>query len=100
MLSGIRTGTFTVFEHECGVVSNLTNQTQRLLMVFFRFIMVSHKDIGRDTAIGYNAMNSLYLLQIVLTGIFSVHEFQNLITSTLCREMDMVAEVGFFCDSL
>ena len=43
-----------------------------------------------------DALDGGYLVQIFLTCVLAVHEFQNLVASALGREVDMFTEVGLF----
>ena len=93
MTGGKSAGTLRVFEHKSGVETYLTHQGERLLEVFFGFVVIAHKDIGRDAAAGDNAADGIYLLQIILAGVFAVHQFQYPVAAALGGEMYMAAEI-------
>ena len=67
-------------------------------MIFLRFGMETGKYICRQTTIGDDTTNSIHTFQIPLTGIFTIHQFQDARTPTLYRQMDMLAYIGNLCD--
>ena len=58
--------------------------------------MIAYEDIGGQTATRDDAFDSRNLVKILLTGVLSVHQFQYLVASTLCREVNMLTQIGFF----
>ena len=65
-------------------------------MVFLGLVVITHEDVGGDAAAWDDTLDVGDALQILLTGVFAVHQLQNLIASALCREVDVLAEVWFF----
>ena len=65
-------------------------------MVFLGFVVITHEDVGGDAAAWDDALDVGDALQILLTGVFAVHQLQNLVASALCREVDVLAEVWLF----
>ena len=64
-------------------------------MIFFRFGMEAREDIGCQAAIGNDTFDSGYPVQIPLTGIFAVHQFQDAGAAALHGEVDMLAHVRY-----
>ena len=62
--------------------------------------MIAHEDVGSDTATWYDALDGCYLVQIFLACVLTVHEFQYLVTSALCREVDVLAEIRLLGNGL
>src|SRR5574344_350268 len=65
-------------------------------MVFLGVGVITYEDVGGDAAARDDALDIGDALQILLTGVFAVHQLQYLIASALCREVDVFAEVWFF----
>ena len=62
-------------------------------MVFLGFVVITYEDVGGDAAARDDALDIGDALQILLTGVFAVHQLQYLIASALCREVDVLAEI-------
>ena len=60
--------------------------------------METGKYICRQTTIGDDTTNSIHTSQIPLTGIFTIHQFQNTRASTLYRQMDMLTYIRDLCN--
>ena len=95
MLRSIRPRTFRIFKHKGGIVATFFHQRKRELMIFFRFGMEAREDIGCQAAIGNDTFDSGYPVQIPLTGIFAVHQFQDAGAAALHGEVDMLAHVRY-----
>ena len=65
-------------------------------MVFLGFVVITHEDVGGDAAAWDDALDVGDALQILLTGVFAVHQLQNLVASALGWEVDVLAEVWLF----
>ena len=98
MLRRIRPRTFGIFEHKSGIIATFLHQRKRELMVLFRFGMETGEDIGSQSAIGNDTLDSGYPVQIPLTGIFAVHQFQDAGAAALHREVDMLAHIRHLGD--
>ena len=62
-------------------------------MIFFGFIVISHEDVGRKSAVGDDATDGCHAVEIPLTGIFTVHELQYLVGATLYWQVYLFADV-------
>ena len=62
-------------------------------MILFRFRMKTGENIGSQSAIGDDTFDGCHPVQIPLTGILTVHQFQNTRTAALHRQMDMFTHI-------
>ena len=62
-------------------------------MVFFRFRVITAKDVGAQATIGDDATDSCYTIQVPFAGIFTVHELQDAGASALYRQVDVLAYI-------
>ena len=69
-------------------------------MVFLCLVVITHEDVGGDAAAWDDALDVSDVLQILLTGVFAVHQLQYLVTSALGWEVDVLAEVWLLGDGL
>ena len=59
-------------------------------MVFLGLVVITYEDVGGDAAARDDTLDVGDALQILLTGVFAVHQLQYLVASALCREVDVV----------
>ena len=59
-------------------------QREGFLMVFLGLVVITYEDVGGDAAARNDALDVGDALQILLTGVFAVHQLQNLVASALC----------------
>ena len=85
MLGGVGSRALGILEHKGGVITHLTHQREGELVVFLRLRMITHKDVGRETAVGDDTTNSGHAVKIPLTGILTVHEMKDTVAAALYR---------------
>ena len=66
-------------------------------MVFFCFGVVAYEDVCSYSAVGDYALYGCHTVQIPFASIFSVHQFQDAVGTTLYRQVDMFADIRVFC---
>ena len=95
MFGGVSAGALAVLEHKGGIVAHLTHQRERQLVVFLRFAVITHKDVGGDGTVGHYATDGSHPVEIPLTGVFSVHQVQYAVAAALYGQVDVLAHIGF-----
>src|SRR3712207_3888688 len=59
VFGGVGTRTLGVFEHESGVEAHFFHQGERLPVIFLALVMVSHEDVGGESAARNDATDGL-----------------------------------------
>ena len=96
MFAGIRTRTFGILKHKGGVITTFLHQGEGKLVILFRFRVETGEYIRRQSTIRNDTANGINTLQIPLTSIFTVHQFQYTATPALYGQMYMLAYIGNF----
>ena len=94
VLGGVCAGALAILEHECRVEHALAHQRQCLGVVLGSLVVIAHEEVGGQSAVGYDAAYCCHALQVLIACILAVHQLEYLGRAALCREVDVLAEVG------